>query len=195
MPHIPGHRGSNAFAGFENIRQRMEGLETPLRGAPMMSRPTGGAIPAIENIRQQMQGLTPRSFIPPSSPIRGYRPPDPGIGPEYTPSWPSIPRPVPMPEWPPKGFRPPQIPPPVPMPEYRPPDRGPLNPLPLPVPMPRPGWPGPGGLRPQDLRPPLLRFPGVRDLLYRWPAPGTPPIRPETLPYYPSAPPPRRVLY
>ena len=192
MPHIPGHRGNNAFAGFENLRQRMQGL-TPPGPSPIPYRMRGlpGRQATPEEIRipqDPIEGmLPPRSFIPPSRPL------------PMTPV--PLPPPFPMPERP-RGFQPPPwmnegtpLLPPVPMPEYRPPGRGPLNPLPLPVPMPGPGWPGPGGFRPQDLRPPLLRFPGVRDLLYRWPAPGTPPIGPETLPYYPSSPPPRRVLY
>ena len=175
MPHIPGHISNGApWAGL---------FGTPAQGP---ARPRSNPFAGFENLRQRMQGLTP-SVIPPSRPIRGYRPPR---------IWPNISPPVPMPEWPPKGFRPPQIPPAVPMPEYLPPGRGPLNPLPLPVPMPGPGWPGPGGFLPPQIPLPPSRHPfGGSDLLYRWPAPGTPPIRPETLPYYPSAPPPRRVLF
>ncbi len=184
MPHIPGHISngfpfgtptqrparprSNAFTGFENLRQRMQGL-TPPAPSPIPYR--------MRRLPEERRQITPEEIRIPQAPD------------------------FPMPQRP-RGFQPPPwmnegtpLLPPVPMPEYRPPGRGPLNPLPLPVPMPGPGWPGPGGFRPQDLRPPLLRFPGVRDLLYRWPAPGTPPIGPETLPYYPSSPPPRRVLY
>ncbi len=168
MPHIPGHRGSNAFTGFENIRQRMEGL-TPPGPSPipyrMIGLPDRQATPEEIRIPQAPdpgEGMLPtRPFIPPSRPL------------PMTPV--PLPPPFPMPEYrPPRGFQPPPwineeipLPPPVPMPEYRPPGGWPSNPPPAPMPEYRPpgGWPsnplpdpmpqmpGPGGFLPQLVRP------------------------------------------
>ena len=55
MPHIPGHRGSNAFTGFENIRQRMEGLTPP---APFIAQaPVQSIIERIQQSPEYLQNL------------------------------------------------------------------------------------------------------------------------------------------